>query len=160
MRRVRLPTNLFRKFSNKGWTDFGFKDVNINDKEKFVKEVFSSVASKYDVMNDLMSLGVHRVWKDDFVQMIGLAAAAKADPNYIPKHLDVAGGTGDIAFRTANIMSKCFHSTLSQKLQTDEYNSTLNRPIIVCDINPDMLAVGKTRTTAHVGQEKSKLVKR
>ena len=51
--------------------DFGFKDINREDKEKMVGKVFSSVAESYDVMNDAMSLGIHRCWKDTFVGMIG-----------------------------------------------------------------------------------------
>lgn len=142
-----------------GKADFGFKDVNAGEKERLVREVFSSVASKYDVMNDLMSMGVHRVWKDEFVNMIGYSAAAKTDPNYLPRHLDVAGGTGDIAFRSANTMSKVFRPLLSEKMRTEEFNSELDRPIIVCDINPEMLAVGKSRAASQVGHDNTKLVR-
>ena len=57
--------------------DFGFQEVKASDKEHMVKEVFSKVAQKYDVMNDFMSAGAHRLWKDDFVGMMGLRTAAK-----------------------------------------------------------------------------------
>ena len=72
---------------------FGFREVAENEKQKLVNEVFSQVAARYDQMNDLMSGGLHRLWKDDFV-------AALHVPKNTPFHvLDVAGGTGDIAFR-------------------------------------------------------------
>src|SRR5688572_6117569 len=70
-------------------THFGFRDVPVGDKKKLVGEVFSSVAGKYDLMNDLMSLGVHRVWKRYFV---ATAQVKRGD-----RVLDLAGGTGDIA---------------------------------------------------------------
>ena len=72
---------------------FGFREVAEDEKQKLVNEVFSQVARRYDEMNDLMSFGLHRLWKDDFV-------AALHVPKTTPFHvLDVAGGTGDIAFR-------------------------------------------------------------
>ena len=70
-------------------THFGYREVPIAEKQKLVGEVFSSVAGKYDLMNDLMSLGIHRVWKRYFV---GTAQVKKGD-----RVLDLAGGTGDIA---------------------------------------------------------------
>ncbi len=75
--------------SNK--TSFGFRQVGEDEKQPLVKGVFESVASRYDVMNDVMSLGVHRIWKQQFIKK--LAPRANTDL------LDVAGGTGDIAFR-------------------------------------------------------------
>src|SRR5262245_45930069 len=70
-------------------TDFGYRDVPTSEKQKLVGEVFSSVAGKYDLMNDLMSLGVHRAWKRYFV--------ATAQVQEGDRVLDLAGGTGDIA---------------------------------------------------------------
>jgi len=70
-------------------THFGFRDVPVADKQKLVGEVFSSVAGKYDLMNDVMSLGIHRIWKRYFV------ATSQAKPG--DRVLDLAGGTGDIA---------------------------------------------------------------
>ena len=67
-------------------THFGFKSIPTETKESLVRNVFSSVAESYDVMNDFMSAGIHRVWKDQFVKKIG--------PNPYMKLLDVAGGTG------------------------------------------------------------------
>ena len=72
-------------------THFGFKKVNENDKAKMVQNVFSSVASKYDIMNDVMSFGIHRIWKNSMMDWL------TPQPNQ--KLLDVAGGTGDISFR-------------------------------------------------------------
>src|SRR3954465_7591821 len=98
-------------------TFFGFKEVEKTDKAKLVGEVFSSVASKYDIMNDAMSLGVHRLWKDHMI--------AELSPRPGSKLLDVAGGTGDIAFRFLK--------------------NAPNGAVTVCDINPDMLGEGKKR---------------
>lgn len=72
-----------------GTTHFGFRDVAAKDKQKLVGEVFTSVARNYDLMNDLMSLGVHRAWKRYFV------TTAQVKPG--DRVLDLAGGTGDIA---------------------------------------------------------------
>ncbi|MES2678029.1 MAG: bifunctional demethylmenaquinone methyltransferase/2-methoxy-6-polyprenyl-1,4-benzoquinol methylase UbiE [Pseudomonadota bacterium] len=104
-------------------THFGFKQVDENQKSSLVKEVFSSVASKYDIMNDFMSAGLHRLWKDKMVKKI------KFIPNQSYKTIDVAGGTGDVAFR---ILKKA-----------RENNSQIE--IEVADINAEMLAVGKER---------------
>ncbi|WP_298427155.1 bifunctional demethylmenaquinone methyltransferase/2-methoxy-6-polyprenyl-1,4-benzoquinol methylase UbiE [Rhodoblastus sp.] len=101
-------------------THFGYSEVRLDEKQELVDEVFHKVAHRYDVMNDLMSGGMHRVWKDIFV--------AKARPSTrVPfKHLDVAGGTGDIAFRVARAGGP-------------------KTAVTVLDINPDMLAVGRER---------------
>src|SRR5215470_7659513 len=72
---------------------FGFRDVPAEEKAGLVRDIFSSVASRYDLMNDLMSAGVHRLWKDSFVDWL--------NPRPGMAVLDVAGGTGDIAFRIA-----------------------------------------------------------
>lgn len=110
-------------------THFGFKTVNKEDKEKMVKGVFSSVASSYDVMNDAMSLGVHRLWKHHFINRLD---AGKRPGSSRPLHfLDVAGGTGDIAFGLLEHAEKNFNDT----------ESTMT----VADINPEMLAEGKVR---------------
>jgi demethylmenaquinone methyltransferase/2-methoxy-6-polyprenyl-1,4-benzoquinol methylase len=102
-------------------THFGFRDVAVADKQTLVNEVFHSVARRYDLMNDLMSGGLHRVWKD---VMITALNPPRGDASFAL--LDVAGGTGDIAFRAAKAAGGGFRA-------------------IVCDINPDMLAVGRER---------------
>jgi demethylmenaquinone methyltransferase/2-methoxy-6-polyprenyl-1,4-benzoquinol methylase len=108
-------------------THFGFRDVPLQDKQTLVNEVFHSVASRYDLMNDLMSMGLHRVWKDI---MINTLNPPKSDAPFAL--LDVAGGTGDIAFRAAKAAGAGFRAT-------------------VCDINADMLQVGRERAAkAHL----------
>jgi demethylmenaquinone methyltransferase / 2-methoxy-6-polyprenyl-1,4-benzoquinol methylase len=102
-------------------THFGYRDVPLGEKQTLVNDVFHSVASRYDLMNDLMSAGLHRVWKDI---MINALNPPRGDAPF--KLLDVAGGTGDISFRAAREAGHGFHAT-------------------VCDINPDMLAVGRER---------------
>jgi demethylmenaquinone methyltransferase/2-methoxy-6-polyprenyl-1,4-benzoquinol methylase len=95
--------------------DFGDQLVSPEEKTRRVGQVFSSVARRYDVMNDLMSGGMHRLWKDRFV--------ARVKPRAGEEILDMAGGTGDVAFR----MARC------------------GARVTVADINPDMLDVGKRR---------------
>ncbi|KRD34768.1 MULTISPECIES: bifunctional demethylmenaquinone methyltransferase/2-methoxy-6-polyprenyl-1,4-benzoquinol methylase UbiE [unclassified Lysobacter] len=101
-------------------THFGFRDVPKGEKQKLVGEVFSSVAGKYDLMNDLMSLGVHRVWKRYFVST---AQVKRGD-----RVLDLAGGTGDIAL-----------------LLRDRVGDSGS--IVLGDINGAMLRVGRDRMT-------------
>jgi demethylmenaquinone methyltransferase/2-methoxy-6-polyprenyl-1,4-benzoquinol methylase len=94
---------------------FGHEDVAPQEKTARVRGVFSSVAARYDVMNDLMSGGMHRLWKHEFVRRVR--------PRKGEAILDMAGGTGDIAFRLADAGAE----------------------VTVADINPDMLAVGVER---------------
>src|SRR5579864_4409469 len=82
----------------KSTVPFGFRDVDPEEKPALVRGVFSSVASRYDLMNDLMSFAVHRLWKDEFVAWL--------DPRPGMTVLDVAGGTGDIAMRIDAKMRK------------------------------------------------------
>jgi demethylmenaquinone methyltransferase/2-methoxy-6-polyprenyl-1,4-benzoquinol methylase len=105
---------------------FGFRDVPEGEKEGLVKEVFSSVAARYDLMNDLMSAGVHRIWKDAMVEWLN------PQPGWAV--LDVAGGTGDIAFRLVEMAR-----ARKNKNGGDEVAVT------VCDINADMLGEGRRR---------------
>lgn len=123
--------------------DFGFKDVNASQKEDMVKDVFSKVAHKYDVMNDLMSVGAHRLWKDELVSMMGMGAAARCQSDRVPRHLDVAGGTGDVAFRVVESMYKSYGNDTMRNVSRGGPDG--ERQVVVCDINPDMLAVGKMR---------------
>ncbi|KAK3084593.1 hypothetical protein FSP39_016023 [Pinctada imbricata] len=93
-------------------THFGFESVPENEKEKRVYEVFKNVASKYDLMNDAMSAGVHRLWKDHFIQRMA--------PYPGTKLIDVAGGTGDIAFRFLNhIQSQINEDSFQSKADED-----------------------------------------
>jgi demethylmenaquinone methyltransferase / 2-methoxy-6-polyprenyl-1,4-benzoquinol methylase len=105
-------------------THFGFRDVPLGDKQTLVNDVFHSVARRYDLMNDLMSAGLHRVWKD---LMINALNPPRSEAPFAL--LDVAGGTGDIAFRAAKAAGPGFRAT-------------------VCDINSDMLEVGRARAAA------------
>jgi demethylmenaquinone methyltransferase/2-methoxy-6-polyprenyl-1,4-benzoquinol methylase len=105
---------------------FGFRDVPEGEKEGLVREVFSSVAARYDLMNDLMSAGVHRIWKDAMVEWLN------PQPGW--RVLDVAGGTGDIAFRIAEMAR--LRGKSSGGGEAD---------IAVCDINAQMLGEGVRR---------------
>src|SRR5699024_7686953 len=96
-------------------TDFGYRDVSPEEKTQLVGRVFSSVARRYDLMNDLMSLGIHRAWKRHFVATCGIRSGQKL--------LDLAGGTGDIA-----------------RLARER-----GAGVVVADINHDMLATGRAR---------------
>jgi demethylmenaquinone methyltransferase/2-methoxy-6-polyprenyl-1,4-benzoquinol methylase len=102
-------------------THFGFRQVPLGDKQALVDDVFRSVARRYDLMNDLMSGGLHRAWKDVLVTAVN---PSKGDRDFAL--LDVAGGTGDISFRVVEAGGPNTRAT-------------------VCDINGDMLAVGRER---------------
>jgi len=104
-------------------SSFGFRDVDAKEKVKMVRGVFDSVASNYDLMNDLMSGGVHRLWKD--------AAAAKLNPRPGETILDVAGGTGDMARR---------YSKMARRAQ--ERRGGDDASVIVLDYNAEMILAG------------------
>jgi 2-methoxy-6-polyprenyl-1,4-benzoquinol methylase len=106
-------------------THFGFKTVPEAEKQGKVKEVFDSVASSYDIMNDAMSMGVHRLWKDDFVSSL---APGRNGPL---RCLDVAGGTGDIALRILD--------------HAREKYADRETIVEVSDINAEMLKEGYRR---------------
>ena len=97
-------------------THFGFQTVREDEKESLVRAVFDGVAPSYDLMNDLMSGGIHRLWK--------AAMIAKLRPRPDMRLLDLGGGTGDIAFR---------------------FRAKGGGPVTVCDINNEMLSVGRDR---------------
>ena len=102
-------------------TTFGFRNVREEERQNLVNDVFSKVAERYDLMNDLMSGGLHRLWKSDFV------AALNPPRSETPfRLLDVAGGTGDIAIRALR-------------------NGGPKVSAVICDINPEMLDVGRRR---------------
>ncbi|KAL8931491.1 MAG: hypothetical protein Q9216_007182, partial [Gyalolechia sp. 2 TL-2023] len=117
-------------------THFGFQSIPSTTKTSRVSSVFSSVATSYDTMNDLMSLGIHRLWKDHFVRSLNPGSPPPSTPSPSDSRkpwtmLDIAGGTGDIAFRLLD------HSTL--------INGDRESKVIVSDINPSMLSEGKKR---------------
>jgi demethylmenaquinone methyltransferase/2-methoxy-6-polyprenyl-1,4-benzoquinol methylase len=106
--------------SNSEQTHFGFKQVAKEQKEAMVADVFHSVAAKYDVMNDLMSFGIHRIWKRYAIDCSGIRPGQKV--------LDLAGGTGDLAAKFSRIVGETGQVTLA-------------------DINHSMLMVGKEKLT-------------
>ncbi len=99
-------------------TDFGFRRVKRGDKEQLVRGVFDSVASRYDMMNDLMSVGIHRLWKRFTIELSAVRSGQTV--------LDIAGGTGDLAARFSRIVGP-------------------DGKVILADINASMLAVGRDR---------------
>ena len=101
-------------------TSYGFREVADGEKQGLVNEVFHKVAKRYDIMNDMMSAGMHRVWKNAMIAALN----PRKDPSW--KLLDVAGGTGDIAFRAIEASNKLGQAT-------------------VLDINGSMLEVGADR---------------
>jgi demethylmenaquinone methyltransferase/2-methoxy-6-polyprenyl-1,4-benzoquinol methylase len=114
-------------------THFGSARVPLADKQGLVNSVFGNVAARYDLMNDLMSGGMHRLWKHAFVGMV------RPSRHRAFNHLDVAGGTGDIAFRVA----------ASGGPQTQ---------VTVADISEEMLRVGRERATHTPGGERVRFV--
>jgi demethylmenaquinone methyltransferase/2-methoxy-6-polyprenyl-1,4-benzoquinol methylase len=105
-------------------THFGFEQIPLSEKQSRVDDVFHSVARRYDLMNDLMSGGLHRAWKDALVTAVNPPKSGRAFAL-----LDLAGGTGDVALRVVQ-------------------NGGAGTRAIVCDINDDMLAVGRERIAA------------
>ena len=99
-----------------------------------VADVFHRVASTYDTMNDLMSLGIHRLWKHRLLSLV--------DPTPHTQLLDVAGGTGDIAFRFIENVRALPLSPYERRVQGD---AAVTASVVVCDINPSMLTVGRDR---------------
>jgi demethylmenaquinone methyltransferase/2-methoxy-6-polyprenyl-1,4-benzoquinol methylase len=113
-------------------THFGYRDVPVGEKQKLVGEVFTSVARSYDRMNDLMSLGVHRLWKRYFV---GTSGVKRGDAV-----LDLAGGTGDIA-------ALLHERVLRQAQDRQAHDDPPEGRVVLGDINGDMLSVGRDRLT-------------
>jgi demethylmenaquinone methyltransferase/2-methoxy-6-polyprenyl-1,4-benzoquinol methylase len=105
---------------DKNTTHFGYKEVPVHDKVKHVADVFHSVAGKYDLMNDLMSMGIHRLWKKITIHQSGVRRGYKV--------LDIAGGTGDLTKQFSQKVGPTGHVTLA-------------------DINDSMLNVGRDRLT-------------
>jgi demethylmenaquinone methyltransferase/2-methoxy-6-polyprenyl-1,4-benzoquinol methylase len=106
---------------NAAETSFGYRNVPEEERQTLVNRVFATVAERYDLMNDLMSGGLHRLWKDDFIAALN---PPRGDRPY--RLLDVAGGTGDIAIRYARA-------------------SGPNATAVLCDISPEMIEVGRRR---------------
>ena len=105
---------------------FGFRDVDPSEKPRLVRGVFDSVASRYDLMNDLMSAGVHRLWKD--------ATAARLNPQPGEVIVDCAGGTGDMARRFAKLARRA-----------QERRGGPDAQIMIVDYNAEMIAAGRAK---------------
>ena len=101
-------------------THFGFKTVNTEEKANMVADVFHSVAAKYDLMNDLMSVGIHRLWKRFTIEISGVRKGQKV--------LDIAGGTGDLTAKFSRLVGKTGH-------------------VVLADINSSMLELGRDKLT-------------
>ncbi|XP_055388188.1 2-methoxy-6-polyprenyl-1,4-benzoquinol methylase, mitochondrial [Condylostylus longicornis] len=106
-------------------THFGFQTVKESEKDKKVHKVFEEVATSYDLMNDVMSAGLHRIWKDIFMDRL--------HPTPGTRLLDMAGGTGDIAFRYIKYLNNL------------PFNNQISH-VTISDINQNMLNVGKSRS--------------
>ena len=104
--------------NKKNTTHFGFEEVATSDKQHKVADVFHSVAGKYDIMNDLMSMGIHRLWKRVTIERSGVKRGDKV--------LDVAGGTGDLAIKFSKLVGE-------------------QGQVVLTDINGSMLATGRDR---------------
>lgn len=111
------------KTDEEAQTSFGFRDVSLAEKSRLVRGVFDSVAPRYDAMNDLMSFGLHRIWKSALIDQLR--------PRPGMHLLDVAGGTGDIATR--------FLDAVADK------DPSKSSHVTVCDVNQEMLGVGRDR---------------
>ncbi len=107
--------------------DFGFEDIPVSEKQAKVRGVFDSVAAKYDLMNDAMSAGLHRIWKDMTIN--------KINPQPGELHIDVAGGTGDLARRFVK---------KAEQARLRRYGKFAGKPAraIIADINAEMLLAG------------------
>jgi len=118
-------------------TSFGFRTVKTGEKAQLVRGVFDSVASRYDLMNDLMSGGIHRIWKSVLLDRVA--------PRPGERLIDVAGGTGDIA---AGFLKRA----------DGRANSGARASAVVCDINYEMLKAGETRDDArHFGDRMTRV---
>ena len=106
--------------SDKNSTHFGYQTVDSNDKQGLVAGVFHSVAAKYDLMNDLMSAGVHRIWKRFTIELSGVRRGQQV--------LDIAGGTGDLAAKFSKLVGP-------------------EGRVVLADINESMLRVGRDKLT-------------
>lgn len=113
-----MVTNMQNKQHQDQSTHFGYQKVRVEEKAGKVAEVFHSVADQYDVMNDLMSLGIHRLWKRYTIELSGVRSGQKV--------LDIAGGTGDLAARFASLVGH-------------------EGRVILSDINASMLNNGRSR---------------
>lgn len=118
---VGMTKNESQDISPSAKKPFGFQDVHATEKPSLVRSVFSRVAKSYDIMNDVMSFGIHRLWKQELIKLIRPFPGMKL--------IDMAGGTGDIAFRFLE--------------ETSTFDPTTS--VTICDYNPDMLTEGRRK---------------
>lgn len=116
-----IPNRYSGPMTNDTSTTFGFRDVREEERQGLVNDVFSKVAERYDLMNDLMSGGLHRLWKDDLIAAVNPPRGEQAF-----RLLDVAGGTGDVAIRYAAASGPAAQA-------------------VILDISPEMLSVGRRK---------------
>ena len=134
-------------------THFGFRSIPKALKEGLVGQVFDAVAGRYDLMNDAMSLGIHRLWKTQLVRAI--------DPTPDMRVLDMAGGTGDIAFRLLKHLEEQYGPPLDDDVlfkdkpgsESTTTATSLPFEVIVMDINEQMLNMGKERVASYVSPQ-------
>ena len=117
-----------------GKTSFGFREVAASERQGLVNDVFARVAPNYDLMNDLMSGGLHRLWKDDFVAALNPPRSAQPF-----RLLDAAGGTGDIALRVLDLAGA-------------------GSEVVIADISLEMLEAGRRKVEAAGGEGRIRLV--
>ena len=164
-------------FTTNRSTDFGYDTIDANNKDSKVKDIFTKVADKYDIMNDFMSFGIHRLWKDEYVQMMNLSLYTHKSHQQLPRHLDVAGGTGDIGFRSLKQLINLYPN-YSQLINNDYNSNSSNnfnnnsstisssggvmkdedKNVVIFDINPDMLKVGRRRAIEQFSEKERDLV--
>jgi demethylmenaquinone methyltransferase/2-methoxy-6-polyprenyl-1,4-benzoquinol methylase len=120
--------------TDKDRVDFGYQRVEAKEKQSLIDEVFAKVADRYDQMNDLMSMGLHRLWKDDLVTMLRPPSGDRCF-----EVLDVAGGTGDVAVKIAAQAGSAVRVTIA-------------------DASPQMVAQGKRRVAAEGLQDRVKFL--
>lgn len=155
-------------FTTNRSTDFGYDTIDANNKDNKVKDIFTKVADKYDIMNDFMSFGIHRLWKDEYVQMMNLSLYTHKSHQQLPRHLDVAGGTGDIGFRSLKQLINLYPN-YSQLINNFNNNSSTSsssgsvmkdedKNVVIFDINPDMLKVGRRRAIEQFSEKERDLV--
>ena len=162
-----LSTTTSTSSSPPDTTHFGFANVPRHEKEGKVREVFANVADSYDVMNDFMSGGLHRYWKDYLVERTAVSSIVslllqqqqqqqtqqqqppphEADSSTL-KILDVAGGTGDISFR---FMDAAMTAVTESNNSSSSNSSNIPIAVTVCDINTEMLRVGEQRARDRYG---------
>lgn len=125
-----------------GLVDFGYTQVPVSERQQKVNGMFHRIARVYDIMNDLMSFGLHRTWKSRLiVSFLSPHLSTPQPPERVWQHLDVAAGTGDVAFRVIQAMER--EKVMGQ--------------VVLTDISPSMLAVATSRAKQYSSSSYAKL---